>query len=386
MLESKQNPKSTLTFPSTAQLQRPTKTWTVDSHGSRVVRWTGRAIGSLFFLVAMLAWAADKPSFGARLLRGATKTLTDTLTNAPVVPSSDRSTATNEDLALAVARDVVGPQIRVTPKPYVELAEPEFAPLLAKAPTQGVVPGGATPLEVNKFNVGVGNFGRHYVTQITPEVCWAACSQMVLSANGFEASQTNIIQVFRDHPGLQGVFSSRTDDFAGLQDICKALENVGRSPDGKERILATPFELSMHGSVLDLAQGRPVIACLMQSGDIGHACVLHGLTVSFIQPGLGTGFFDPNRLVRRPWTYDLNQPELRSKDTIDLAALAGVFPDMNRYRAFYFSILDPFVAQAIVIHEARLADPYGESPPEMVLTGEEFKKRIRYLIRVRVVP
>ncbi|MBL9171934.1 MAG: hypothetical protein JNL10_00235 [Verrucomicrobiales bacterium] len=234
------------------------------------------------------------------------------------------------------------------------------------------------------------NFEQHFATQITPEVCWAACSQMVLSVQGYSVTQSNILDVFHASPGLFSKANTQTNDFASLEEICRVLERLGKGTDTQPHILATPFEKSLHGSIWDLSEGRPVIACLSTGEGVGHAYVLKGVTVGFYSIGWDIlvkpkGFF--YALLRGPWTYDPANPgKVYAPGEVDLVSIAGFLPDMNRYREFYFRKDDPFAQSQVCLYDATLADPYPGNNPEITLTGHEFGERIRFLIRVRYKP
>ncbi|NJM54801.1 MAG: hypothetical protein HC841_01710 [Verrucomicrobiae bacterium] len=123
---------------------------------------------------------------------------------------------------------------------------------------------------------------------------------------------------------------------------------------------------------------------------MGHAYVLTGMTIGFYTPTKAPWEVlvqRPDKLVekllRGPWTYDPKDPTTVSKDQVDLIALAGIKPDMQRYKDFYLPQGHPYASSFIVLFEVTLADPYPDSPAEVTMTADEFKQRLLFLIRVR---
>lgn len=281
--------------------------------------------------------------------------------------------------------------VKLTPKPFVEPPSRSSERAMARGVEDGVIPAGATALGNHRHRVQAPG-GRMIERQISPEVCWAACSQMVLAAQGCEISQERLVEVFRGNLGLLRRVEKPAQDFAGLEEICRVLERAGQQPDGRETILATPFEKSLHGVVQDLAEGRLVIAGLGDGEDIGHAYVITSMTVGFYTPKQAgiISFERPDKLVekllRGPWTYDPADPAAVSKDQVDLLAFAGIKPDMLRYKDFYLPQGHPFAGSFIVLSEVTLADPYPDNPAEVTMSADEFKPRLRFLIRVRHKP
>ncbi|HMO64322.1 MAG TPA: papain-like cysteine protease family protein [Verrucomicrobiota bacterium] len=282
-----------------------------------------------------------------------------------------------------------GGVVKITPKPFAEPPSRSSERAMARGVEDGVIPAGATALENHRLQAAGG---RMIERQISPEVCWAACSQMVLAAQGCEISQEKLVEVFRGNLGLLRRVEKPAQDFAGLEEICKVLERAGRKEDGRETILATPFEKSLHGAVQDLAEGRPVIAGLGAGDEIGHAYVITAMTVGFytVKQAGWEIIQRPDKLVekllRSPWTYDFAAPATVSKDQVDLIALAGIKPDMLRYKDFYLPQGHPYAGSFIVLFEVTLADPYPDNPAEVTMTADEFKQRLRFLIRVRHQP
>ncbi|NJM54800.1 MAG: hypothetical protein HC841_01705 [Verrucomicrobiae bacterium] len=110
--------------------------------------------------------------------------------------------------------------VKITPKPFVELAVPNLEKAMKRGVEKGVIPSGATQLGNYRYRVQTPGT-RMIERQISPEVCWAACSKTVLAAQGCDISQEKLVEVFRGNLGLLSRMEKPTEDFAGLEEICE---------------------------------------------------------------------------------------------------------------------------------------------------------------------
>jgi len=244
------------------------------------------------------------------------------------------------------------------------------------------------------YSLDVPDFKKHFAGQKEADWCWAACIQMILSRERIEVTQKEIVDAHG--ATLEKKLDGSEGDAATIAGICNALQAHYADLPEKRRIITFPFVRTMHEAVEDIHFGHPMIALLLEEGNMGHAYVLTGLDVSFTSQGFLDRLRYPERKPLTPPKEAAEQKKVSfstkgakeqpsSAGRWDIQALLRSDPAKLADPPFHLRLGDAFTSSDVVLHEVRLFDPLtgGEDPVRM--RGDEFKKKLRYAVRVRVV-
>ncbi|MBN1417222.1 MAG: C39 family peptidase [Planctomycetes bacterium] len=245
----------------------------------------------------------------------------------------------------------------------------------------------------NLFSLDVPDFKKHFVRQREPEWCWAACIQMILGHKGIEVTQEEAAALHKET--YEKRFNRSEGDAASIVGVCNAFERPYEKIPETSRVIAFPFVKTMHEAVEDIHFGYPLIALLLDEGNMGHAYVLTGVDMSLASRCFLAAILHPERKPLAP-------PEKKAQDErktlrstqegpsndglLDINAKGSTNPANLADPAFHLRLGDAFTGCDVVVHNVRLVDPLSDHGDPIQMTGKEFKDKLRYAVRIRVVP